>query len=368
MSTRREFVASALGVVASSGLAGPDRLFAQSRSGMKILVLGGTGFIGPHLVRYAMERGHRITLFNRGRTNTQLFPEAEKLVGDRNDNLSALEGRRWDAVIDNSGYTPHQLELSVSLLKDACDQYLFTSTRSVYTDFTRDLMDEDAPLGPKEIPEREWDGYGPNKVLAERVVQEGFGARTLITRPPVIVGPGDRSDRFTYWVDRIDDGGEILVQGDPTDPIQFVDVRDLSEFYVHLLETSTTGIYNTEGPGYAFNTAGLVHGIRAVTSTPSNFHWVNWDFLLGEGETPQGSLAFWQPPRGRYLNYGRMDNSRAIAKGMTFRPLAVIAKDTLDWHRTRDKTAQVSLKAGLARNRETELLQKFSRQYQDTRH
>jgi len=362
MSTRREFVASALGVVASSGLAGPDRLFAQSRSGMNILVLGGTGFIGPHLVTYAMERGHQITLFNRGRTNTQLFPEAEKLVGDRNDNLSALEGRRWDAVIDNSGYTPHQLELSVSLLKDACDQYLFTSTRSVYTDFTRDLMDEDAPLGPKEIPESEWDGYGPNKVLAERVVQEGFGARTLITRPPVIVGPGDRSDRFTYWVDRIDDGGEILVQGDPTDPIQFVDVRDLSEFYVHLLETSTTGIYNTEGPGYALNTAGLVHGIRAVTSTPSNFHWVDWDFLLGEGETPQGSLAFWQPPRGRYLYYGRMDNSRAIAKGMTFRPLAVIAKDTLDWHRTRDKTAQVTLKAGLARNREAELLQKFSRQ------
>lgn len=364
MSTRRDFVASALGALAF-GLTGSDSILAQSSQGMKILVLGGTGFIGPHLVKYAMERGHRVTLFNRGRTNTHLFPDAEKLVGDRNDDLSALEGRRWDAVIDNSGYTPHQLDLSVSLLRNACDQFLFTSTRSVYTDFTRDVMDEDAPVGPRDIPESEWEGYGPNKVLAERVVQEGFGARTLITRPPVIVGPGDRSDRFTYWVDRIDDGGEILVQGDPTDPIQFVDVRDLSEFYVHLLETSTTGIYNTEGPGSALTSAGLVHGIRAITSTPSNFRWVDWDFLLEEGETPQGSLAFWQPPRGRYLNYGRMDISRAIAKGMTFRPLAVIAKDTLDWHRTRDNAAQESLRAGLTRNREAQLLRKFSSHYND---
>jgi 2'-hydroxyisoflavone reductase len=359
MSTRRDFLTSSIGI-AALGIARADQVLAQSTAGLNILVLGGTGFIGPHLVNYAMQRGHRITLFNRGRTNTHLFPDAEKLVGDRNDNLTALEGRRWDAVVDNSGYTPLQVGKSVDLLKDACDQYLFTSTRSVYTDFTADVMDEDAPVGPKNIPESEWDGYGPNKVLSERLVQEAFGSRTLITRPPVIVGPGDRSDRFTYWVDRIDDGGEILVQGDPTDPIQFVDVRDLAEFYVHLLENSTTGIYNTEGPGSALNTAGLVHGIKAITSTPSEFRWVPWDFLIGEGETPQGSLAFWQPPSGRYLNYGLMVNSRAIAKGMTFRPLAVIAKDTLDWHRTRSKAEQDKLRAGLSRAREAELLEKWA--------
>jgi len=359
MNTRREFLAASLGA-AALGLARSDGVLAQSAGGLNILVLGGTGFIGPHLVNYAMGRGHKITLFNRGRTNTHLFPDAEKLVGDRNDNLEALEGRRWDAVIDNSGYTPQQLALSVGLLKNACDQYLFTSTRSVYNEFTADVMDEDAPVGPKDIPESEWDGYGPNKVLAERVVQEGFGARTLITRPPVIVGPGDRSDRFTYWVDRIDDGGEILVQGDPTDPIQFVDVRDLSEFYVHLIESSTTGIYNPEGPGSALNTAGLVHGIKAITSTPSSFKWVDWDFLLEEGETPQGSLAFWQPPRGRYLNYGRMVNGRAISKGMKYRPLAVIAKDTLDWHRKRDQAAQDKLRTGLTRERESALLMKWA--------
>ena len=356
MSTRRDFLSASLGAGLIS-MAGSTRVFGQS--GMEILVLGGTGFIGPHLVQYAMDRGHKITLFNRGRTNSHLFPEAEKLVGDRNNDLAALEGRKWDAVIDNSGYTPQQVELSVNLLKNACDQYLFTSTRAVYTDYTQSIMDEDAPVGPKDIPESEWEGYGPNKVLAERIVQAAFGARTLITRPPVIVGPGDRTDRFTYWVDRIDDGGNILVQGDPSDPIPFVDVRDLSEFYVRLLENSVSGIFNTEGPGFALNTAGLVHGIRAVTSTPSAFTWVDWDFLIGEGETPQDSLPFWQPPRGRYLNYGRMDNSRAISKGMTFRPLAVIAKDTLDWHRARPAEEQDKLRVGLSREREATLLWKW---------
>ncbi len=361
MSTRREFLGASIGagLIGMTTAAGVMARSASRSGGMDILVLGGTGFIGPHLVTHAMARGHKITLFNRGRTNTHLFPDVEKLVGDRNNDLAALAGRRWDAVIDNSGYTPQQVGMSVDLLKNACDQYLFTSTRSVYTDFTQDVMDEDAPVGPKDIPESAWAGYGPNKVLAERAVQAGFGSRTLITRPPVIVGPGDRSDRFTYWVDRLDDGGDILVQGEPTDPLQFIDVRDLSEFYVHLLEHSITGIYNTEGPGSPLTTAGLVHGIKAITSTPSTFHWVDWDFLIDAGETPQGTLAFWQPPRGRYLNYGFTDNRRAIAKGLTFRPLAVIAKDTLDWHRTRTAAQQEQLRAGLSRERESELLHKW---------
>jgi 2'-hydroxyisoflavone reductase len=353
MLNRRQLIGSAIGV----GLIGLSGVRAQS--GLNILILGGTGFIGPHLVQHALDRGHSITLFNRGRTNVHLFPEVEKLVGDRNDDLTALEGRTWDVVIDNSGYTPQQVQLSVDLLKNACDQYLFTSTRSVYHEFTSAVMDEDAPVGPRDLPESEWDGYGPNKVLAERIVMDAFGSRTLIARPPIIVGPGDRTDRFTYWVDRIDDGGDILVQGDPTDPVQFVDVRDLSEFYVHLIENSTTGIFNTEGPGSPLTTAGLVHGIKAITSTPSRFHWVEWDFLIDAGETPQGSLPFWQPPRGRYLNYGHMVNQRAIDKGLRFRPLAVIAKDTLDWHRTRTIEQQETLRVGLSRTREAELLERW---------
>jgi len=358
MTTRREFLGAATG----AGLLGLSGQPAFGQGGMKLLILGGTGFIGPHLVQYALDRGHRLTLFNRGRTNAQLFPETEKLVGDRNDDLSALEGRRWDAVIDNSGYTPQQVRLSVDLLRHACDQYLFTSTRSVYTDYTQAVMDEDAPVGPTDLPESEWQGYGPNKVLAERIVQEAFGSKTLITRPPVIVGPGDRSDRFTYWVDRIDDGGDILVQGAPSDPLQYVDVRDLAEFYVHLVEQSISGIFNTEGPGSALNAAGLVHGIKAVTSTPSTFSWVDWDFLIDAGETPQESLPFWQPPRGRYLNYGRMVNRRAMDNGLRFRPLAVTAKDTLVWHRTRSAGQQAQLSVGMTRQREAELLRKWREQ------
>ena len=357
MTTRRELLGAAIGGLTALAVGEP----VLARGGLNILVLGGTGFIGPHLVRYALARGHRLTLFNRGRTNSDLFPAVEKLVGDRNTDISALSGRRWDAVIDNSGYTPQQVRLSVAMLKDACDQYLFTSTRAVYTDFTRDVMDEDAPVGPANLPESEWQGYGPNKVLAERAVMEGFGARTLITRPPVIVGPGDRTDRFTYWVDRIDDGGDILVQGEPGDPLQFVDVRDLAEFYVHLLENSVTGIYNTEGPGSLLTSAGLVYGIKAVTAKPSQMHWVDWDFLIAAGEVPQDSLPFWQPPRGPYRNYGRMDNRRAIARGLSFRPLAVTAKDTLDWHRTRSPDEQSRLRIGLTRAREAELLQTWQR-------
>ncbi len=375
MTNRREFIgragiaagAAALGLgslrraAAQSGFGGrgkPSRRSRQER--MSILILGGTGFIGPHVVRRALARGHEITLFNRGRTNTHLFPEVEKLVGDRNGDLSALSGRRWDAVIDNSGYTPRQAGLSAGLLKDATGQYLFTSTRAVYTDFTAEIMNEDAPVGPKDLPESEWTAYGPAKVLAERAVAESFGARTLIVRPPVIVGTGDRSDRFTYWPVRIDAGGEVLVQGDPADPVQFIDVRDLADFYVHLLEQQTAGIFNSVGPGAPLSAAELVYGIRAVTSTPVAFTWVDWNFLAERGLMPQRQLPFWQPPRGRYLNYGRMDSSRGIAAGLTFRPLAVTAEDTLDWHRSREAGGdEYRLRTGLDRATEAGLLREW---------
>ena len=354
---RRDLLKSLSAVGALSAM--PARLFASAPKPLKILILGGTGFIGPHEINYARERGHTVTMFNRGKTAPDMFPDVERLIGDRNGQLDALKGRDWDAVIDNSGYTPDQVRLSVGLLAGSVDQYLFTSTRAVYTDFTADVMDEDAPVGPKDIPEDQWDGYGPNKVLAERIVQDGFGERTLIVRPPIIVGPGDRTDRFTYWVDRIDDGGDVMAWGDPDDPVQFIDVRDLSEFYVHLLEQQTRGIYNSEGPGSPLTSAELVYGIRSITSTPVRFTWVDWDFLIERGEVPQQSLPFWQPPRGRYLNYGRMDIRRAVDKGLTFRPLAVTARETLDWHRSRSQEQQANLRVGLDRAREAELLREW---------
>ena len=358
MATRRDFIerAGTLAGAAALGMATPPRAAGAARvaggadprpggrQALRILILGGTGFIGPFVVRRAISRGHEVTLFNRGQTNAHLFPDVEKLVGDRNGNLGALEGRRWDAVVDNTGYNASQLRLSVDLLRDATDQYLFTSTRAVYYDFSAPVMNEDAPIGPRDIPERDWVGYGPNKVLAERVVQEAFGERTLITRPPVVVGPGDLSDRFTYWVDRIDDGGEVMVWGDPADPVQFVDVRDLAEFYINLLEHETRGVFNTNGPAAVLTSAELVYGIRAVTATPVSFTWVDWDFLAERDLHPTNPLPFWHPPRGRYLNYGRMDSSRAIAAGLRFRPLAVTASQTLEWHRNRENLGSYQLR------------------------
>lgn len=326
---------------------------------MNILILGGTGFIGPHLVRHALDRGHTLTLFNRGRTNTHLFPNVEKLVGDRNGDVAALEGRRWDAVVDNSGYTPNAVRLTADVLRET-PQYLFTSTRLVYRDFTGEDMNEDHPVGPV-TPESEWRGYGPNKVLCERIVQETFPNGYTIPRPPIVCGPEARDDRFLYDVDRIDDGGEVMACGDPTDPVQYVDVRDLVEFYVHTLENRIVGIFNVEAPAGLFTASHLYYGIRAVTSAAVSFTWVDWDFLLEHDVRPVRNVPFWQPPRGRYVNYSLMNNSRAIAAGMRFRPFAVTAGDTLAWHRARPSEEQAPLRSGIERDKERQVLEAWHR-------
>ena len=217
---------------------------------LRILVLGGTGFIGPHQVRYALDRGHTVTLFNRGRTNSHLFPGVEKLVGDRDGGLDPLRGRQWDVVLDNSGYEPRIVRDSARLLADAVGQYLFVSTQSVYADRSIIDQDETGAVGMADRPEEEWEGYGPLKALCEREVQEVFSDRATIVRPPVIVGPGDGSDRFTYWVDRIHRGGEVLAPGSPDDPTQFVDVRDLTHWMVRCLRGRSDGRIQRNGSGF----------------------------------------------------------------------------------------------------------------------
>lgn len=326
----------------------------------RILILGGTGFIGPHMVRYARARGHKLTLFNRGRTNPHLFPDLEKLVGDRNGDLTALEGRTWDAVIDNSGYTPQQLEATGRILQGAVGQYVFTSTRAVYNDFTPEHMDEDAPLGGnmygmKGVPPEKWEGYGPLKVLSEWEIQKYFPDRLAILRPVVIVGPGDRSDRFTYWVVRVDRGGEVLSPGKPTEAIQYIDVRDLAEFFIRVVEDRTTGVYNVVGPE-RLSWAEMFYGIRAVTSTPVSFTWVPVDFLIEHGVRPYVELPMYRAPRGEWKNIFHQDNSLAKAKGLTFRPLAVTAKDTLDWFRSLPAERQATLRTGCPPELEAEVL------------
>lgn len=366
MSTRRDFVktsallAGALG--AGFGPGAVARAHALGRSAaapLRVLVLGGTGFLGPHLVRVLVERGHRPTLFNRGRTQpamfTELYAGIENLVGDRNGDISALRGGSWDAVIDDSGMTPQQVRATAEMLRDSVGQYLFTSTRGVYMDYTRTPMDEDAPVGPPGVPEAEWEGYGPLKALAEREVHRVFPRSTTIIRPPQITGPGDRTDRFTYWYDRVDRGGEVLAPGDPTDPVQYSDVRDLSEFYVHLLEQKTAGVFNIGGPASPLSSAEFLYGLRANTAAPISFTWVDWDFLVAEG-LGERELPGWRAPRGRYLNNARMDNRRAIAAGLRFRPLSVTARDTLEWRRSVPGTGDAPLRAGLSAERERAVL------------
>lgn len=326
-----------------------------------ILFLGGTNFIGPHQVEAALRQGHEVTLFNRGRTNPHLFPEVEKLVGDRQDDLSALEGRRWDVVVDNSAINPAWVERSARLLEDACERYVFVSTRSVYSDTSRVPMSSAAPTwthesagvepGAARLP------YGLSKALAERVVQEEFGAeRSLIFRPGLIIGPGDPTDRFTYWPVRIHRGGEVLAPGDGADPVQIIDVRDFAEWLVAMIEADESGVYNVVGPRTPRPMAELLYGIRAVTTAETTFTWVDADFAINAGLRPYAELPVWRPARGRFAGFARFDLTPEVDKGLKFRPLADTASATLEYHFSRPAERQAAFRAGVGAEREREVL------------
>ena len=359
---RRRFLGTSTAAAVGLGVLpvgiGPTPAEAPNRSGaLRILILGGTGFIGPHQVRYAMSRGHTVTLFNRGRTNTHLFPEVEKLVGDRDGNLEALKGRQWDVVLDNSGFDPRIVRDSAQLLADAVGQYLFVSTQSVYAD--RGIIDQDetGTLGQPHLPEAQWSGYGPLKALCEREVQRAFPGRHTIVRPPVIVGPGDRSDRFTYWVARVDRGGEVLAPGRPDDPTQFIDVRDVTHFMVRCLEDGIIGVYNTTGPEAPLSVSEMLFGIRAVTTSAVRFTWVDAQFLAEHGVRGFSDMPLWYPPVGRRAGFFRMNSDKARAKGLTYRPLAVTAAETLEWWKSEPAERRSSpMRAGITAEREAELL------------
>ena len=335
---------------------------APARRALRILILGGTGFIGPHQVRSALERGHALTLFNRGRTAPNLHSGVETLIGDRDGDLRALEGRRWDCVIDNSGFSPEQITLSAGLLRDAVDQYLFVSTQSVYADRSVVGQDETGPVGRPGVPEEEWTGYGPLKALCEKELHRLMPGRATVLRPAVIVGPGDASDRFTYWIDRVARGGEILAPGRPEDPTQFIDVRDLCDWTVRMVEAGTTGTFNTTGPASELSVAGLLYGIRAVTSIPMSFTWTSRSFLQDEGVRPFSDLPLWMVPEGNTAGFMRMSAERARAAGLTYRPLADTAASTLAWWREQPEDRRLQpLRAGVSPDSEAALLSAWRR-------
>ncbi len=355
--TRRDFVRLAAG----AGVLGAGILIPRFRpTPLRILILGGTGFIGPYQVQYALDRGHRVTLFNRGRTNPGLFPTVEKLIGDRATDLKSLEGRQWDFVIDNSATDPLWVERSVALLQNAVKRYCFVSTRSVYFDTSRVPMTIDAPVcTPENTPVEAGKPlpYCLAKALSENLVRKYFGDRTLIVRPSLVVGPGDLTDRFTYWPVRIERGGEILAPGDGNDYVQIIDARDLAEWMIRLAEMGTTGTYNALGPKTPRLFSEVLHGIKAVTTSDATFTWVDADFLEKHQVRPYQEMPVWMPSKGTRAGFGRFDISREVALGLTFRSLAVTARDTLDYYHAQPADRQEKLKAGITPARESEVLQ-----------
>lgn len=333
---RRTFLKNVAGAVAALSLPWGAAAAAPSagRQALRILILGGTSFLGPHQVRYALERGHTVTIFNRGRTRPSLFPElfdrVEHLEGDRNEDLDALRGRTWDAVIDNSGQNVAWARESADLLASAARHYLFVSSTGVFTPYLTVGITEDVQPRLADDPPRDSPTYGVMKALSEREVQRAFGDRAIIVRPNYIVGPGDTTDRFPYWPVRIARGGEVLVPGGYTDPVQFMDVRDLTEWMIRLIEDGRTGVFNAGGPFPKQATiAEMVYGIRAVTSAPVEWVWIDdYDFLSAQRVR---ALVPWIMPRGNSLGHTRINYDRAVAAGLAFRPLAVTVRDTLDW-------------------------------------
>ncbi|MCY4398339.1 MAG: NAD-dependent epimerase/dehydratase family protein [Gemmatimonadetes bacterium] len=296
---------------------------------MSILVLGGTAFIGPHTVRYAVSRGHTVTLFNRGRTNTHLFPDLEKLVGDRDGDLAALEGRRWDAVIDNSGFVPRLVRDSATLLADS-GRYLFVSSISAYKDLTPHGITEDYEVGRIEDPTvEEVTGltYGPLKALCEEAVQEIFGERANIVRPGYIVGPGDNSDRWTYWPVRVAAGGDMAVPGTPEDPVQFIDARDLGAWMVRMLEDEVGGVFNGVGPAEPVDMRQMLEACRDVSGSDTAFHWIDAEFIEEQGAV----YPIWNTTTGDWGGAHLVDVSRQLETGYTSRPITETIRDTLEW-------------------------------------
>lgn len=310
---------------------------------LKILILGGTSFLGPHQIAYAIERGHSVTTFTRGRRkpiiHQDAFKDVEALIGDREDNLEALKGRKWDVVIDNSGHKVQWTKDTAELLKDSANMYMYTSSVSVLfpfdgTDFSekRKLVLENPAKEVYESNKMEYD-YGIMKANSELAAIEAFGSdRATIVRPHLIVGPADPTNRFNYWPIRLAQGGEVLMPGKSDDPIQFIDVRDLSQWMIRLLEQSISGTFNASGPGFTLTMPQFVYGAHAAFNSPVSFvHADDYDFL----EEHNASYASpWLAAKGIYYGMTRSENRKAIANGLTFTPLAKTVLDSYEWWQT----------------------------------
>lgn len=304
---------------------------------MRLLIIGGTVFLGRHIVDAARERGHTVTLFNRGKSNPRLFPDVEQIVGDRERELERLSGRVWDVVVDTCGYVPRIVGASARMLEAACELYVFVSSVSVYRDFSRYGITEGSPLAQLDDPAVEevtGETYGALKALCEAEVTRAVGERALIVRPGLIVGPCDPSDRFTYWPVRASKGGDAIAPGSRERRVQFIDGRDLGQWIVEMCERRACGIYNAVGPEGEFTFGELLDLCCEAVPNPARFHWLPERFLLDQGVAPWTELPLWIPDDDESRGMDAVSGSRAFEAGLKCRAVQDTVRDTLEWHST----------------------------------
>ncbi len=338
-SSRRSFIQSASAIGALAALAGCGKAFDTTPKPLDILILGGTGFIGPHEINYARSRGHKVTMFNRGKTAPDMFPDVEALIGDRDDQLASLKGRDWDAVIDNSGFYPRHTRLSAELLHGHVGQYMFVSSISAYAESL--ALEDDEFTGAYAVmddPTDESDSiygetYGPRKALCEQEVTKVFGDKAINVRPGIITGTGDPTERLRHWLVRMQAGSEILVPGQDDLPVQYIDAADMCGWMIRMLEDgSGSGPYNAVGAKEPYLARPLLEGLRDATGSASSLTWIDWEWIRKEtSENPNYGPWYGDGP----IPFMQVNNDRALATGLTFRPIADTAKDmiaNLDQH------------------------------------
>ncbi len=324
---------------------------------LNVLILGGTNFLGPHLAEELHQRGHEITLFHRGTPSSHSLEYASHLYGDREGSLKALEGKRWDAVIDTSGHLPRIVESSSKILSQATEHYTFISTIGVYEDFLTSNINESHPVAKlenendEEITEK---NYGALKAKCEQVIQSYFPHHSLIIRPGLIVGPYDTTGRFTYWPRRIIKGGEILAPGDPKQQVQFIDARDLAKWIVDMIEKKSTGIYQATGPSTPLTFEQFLQTCMKHSQKEAQLYWVDEKFLLDQQVQDWTDLPLWLASKRNMPGFQKMDITKAIQAGLTFRPLSETIADTLSWDLSQSNEKKFT---GLEQEKEKKLLQ-----------
>jgi 2'-hydroxyisoflavone reductase len=360
--TRRDPGGTAAGAVPAASApatAATAATAAAAPARKSILVLGGTGFLGPHVVTAALARGHTVTLFNRGKSHADLFPEVEKLQGDRDGHLEALARRTWDAVVDPSGYVPRIVKASAELLAPSVGHYVFISTISVYAKYDVVNPDESLPVAALADPTSEdvKAHYGALKALCEQAAEAAMPGRVAAIRPGLIIGPGDPSGRFTHWPTRLAEGGEVLAPGDGATPVQYIDGRDLGAWIVRVIEDRTVGTMNALGPRDRVAMKSVLDECNRALGNKARLTWVDAAFLEQHGVEGWRDMPMWLDNHGDFAGFGTLQNTRAVRAGLAFRPIGDTARDTLAWLDTLPEDARAKARSsGIKRDKEAAVL------------